>query len=52
VTGTFKYRKLDLVAEGFDPDVVHDPLYVLGDTGYEPLTKPIFDQIMRGEIRL
>ncbi|HEX3919338.1 MAG TPA: long-chain-acyl-CoA synthetase [Caulobacteraceae bacterium] len=52
VTGTFKYRKLDLVAEGFDPGVVKDPLYVLGLKGYEPLTAPVFQAIMNGEMRL
>jgi fatty-acyl-CoA synthase len=52
ITGTFKYRKLDLVAQGFDPGVVEDPLYVLGSGGYEPLTKPVFDKIMAGEMRL
>jgi len=52
VTGTFKYRKLDLVAEGFDPDVVREPLYVLGEAGYQPLTKEVFAKIMSGEMRL
>jgi fatty-acyl-CoA synthase len=52
VTGTFKYRKLDLVAEGFDPNVVREPLYVLGDHGYEPLTPPIFAAIMSGARRI
>jgi hypothetical protein len=27
-TGTFKYRKIDLVREGFDPSQVHEPLYL------------------------
>jgi fatty-acyl-CoA synthase len=52
VTGTFKYRKLDLVAEGFDPAVVRDVLYVRGPRGYQKLTRPTFAKIMAGELRL
>jgi len=52
VTGTFKYRKLDLVAEGFDPNKVKDPLYVRGERGYQKLTKPVFEKIMSGEMRV
>ena len=52
VTGTFKYRKLDLVAQGFDPATVKDPLYVRGADGYEPLTAPLYAKIMGGEVRL
>jgi fatty-acyl-CoA synthase len=52
VTGTFKYRKVDLVAEGFDPSLVKDPLYVRGPDGYQKLTRPMFAKIMAGEARL
>jgi fatty-acyl-CoA synthase len=52
VTGTFKYRKLDLVADGFDPSKVKDPLYVRGERGYQKLTKPVFEKIMSGEMRV
>jgi fatty-acyl-CoA synthase len=52
VTGTFKYRKLDLVAQGFDPSSVKDPLYVRGARGYEKLTGPLYAKIMAGEVRL
>jgi len=52
VTGTFKYRKLDLVAQGFDPSMVTDPLYVRGANGYEPLTAPLYEKLMAGEVRL
>jgi fatty-acyl-CoA synthase len=52
VTGTFKYRKLDLVADGFDPNKVKDPLYVRGERGYQKLTKPVFEKIMSGEMRV
>ena len=52
VTGTFKYRKLDLVADGFDPNKVKDPLYVRGERGYQKLTKAVFEKLMSGEMRI
>jgi len=52
VTGTFKYRKLDLVAEGFDPAKVRDPLYVRGPKSYQKLTRPLYAKILSGEARL
>jgi fatty-acyl-CoA synthase len=52
VTGTFKYRKMDLVTEGFDPAVVKDPLYVRGEQGYQKLTKPLVAKILAGEVRI
>lgn len=52
MTGTFKLKKLDLQKEGFDPNVIEDALFYLSPKGsYESLTKEIFDQINRGEIR-
>jgi fatty-acyl-CoA synthase len=53
VTGTFKYRKLDLVADGFDPAKVLDPLYVRGGPkAYRKITRPLYAKIMSGEERL
>jgi fatty-acyl-CoA synthase len=52
VTGTFKYRKLDLVTDGFDPAKVSDPLYVRGEDGYEPLTPELEARVLSGEIRV
>ena len=52
VTGTFKYRKLDLVADGFDPSTVKDPLYVRGERGYQKLTRPLYAKILAGEVRV
>jgi len=52
VTGTFKYRKLDLVAEGFDPSKVRDPLFVRGPKGYQKITRPLYAKIVAGEMRL
>ena len=54
VTGTFKFKKVDLKREGFDPATVSEPLYVLCDRtkGYEPLTPELFQQIKNGALRL
>jgi fatty-acyl-CoA synthase len=52
-TGTFKYRKVDLVAEGFDPAKVDGPLYVRGGkSGYQKLTPAVLEAILSGENRL
>jgi len=54
VTGTFKFKKVDLKREGFDPAVLSEPLYVLADRskGYEPLTPTLFQLIHSGALRL
>ncbi len=52
-TGTFKYRKVDLVAEGFDPEKVDGAVYVRGGkSGYQKLTKDGFEAILGGQNRL
>lgn len=53
-TGTFKYRKVELKENGFDPNKIKEPLYVLADRerGYEPLTTKLFASIQRGDLRL
>ncbi|WP_414431011.1 long-chain-acyl-CoA synthetase [Alcanivorax sp. IL3] len=53
-TGTFKYRKVELKQQGFAPDQVAEPVYVLLDSqrGYQPLTAELARQIQQGEIRL
>ena len=52
-TGTFKYRKIDLVSDGFDPKQVDGTVYVRGGkTGYQKLTPALYDQILSGELRL
>ena len=52
-TGTFKYRKTDLVEDGFDPSKVKEPLYfrVPGE-GYQPLDMAMRKRIMAGEFKL
>jgi fatty-acyl-CoA synthase len=53
ITGTFKYRKMDLVAEGFDPAVIRQPVYWRDATrGYVRLTKPGFAKILSGAVRV
>ncbi|PHS27393.1 MAG: long-chain-acyl-CoA synthetase [Robiginitomaculum sp.] len=53
-TATFKYRKVDLVKDGFDPGTISEPLLVLDrEKGtYMPLTKTLYGKIMAGKIRL
>jgi fatty-acyl-CoA synthase len=53
VTGTFKHRKIDMVADGFDPARVRDALYVRdADKGYAPITPAIMAEIADGKMRL
>ena len=49
-TGTLKYRKVELVEQGFDPDTVNDPVwYADPETGkYERLTPEEFRKIGKG----
>ncbi len=52
-TGTFKYRKVDLVADGFDPEKTGTGLYIRrGKNGYQRLTPGLYEQILSGELRL
>ena len=52
-TGTFKYRKTDLSAEGFDPELVKEPIYYRNpDRGYVKLTKAAYAKIITDELRL
>lgn len=52
-TGTFKYRKVDLVADGFDPDKVDGALFVRGGkSGYTKLSEAAREAILSGETRL
>ncbi|KQY27472.1 long-chain acyl-CoA synthetase [Caulobacter sp. Root1455] len=52
-TGTFKYRKIDLVQEGFDPARIKDPLYFRDpNKGYVKLTKAVHAKILAGGYKL
>jgi len=54
ITGTFKFRKLDLVREGFNPSLVSDPLYFYNSSqgGYMRLDSGLYDEIMSMRCRL
>ncbi|HEX4105999.1 MAG TPA: long-chain-acyl-CoA synthetase [Rhizomicrobium sp.] len=54
VTGTFKQRKVELVAEGFDPRKIADPLYWYDPTTrcYEKLTSGVYDDITNDRVKL
>jgi fatty-acyl-CoA synthase len=54
VTGTFKQRKVDLVAAGMDPSAIADPLYFLdAESGrYERLTPERYAEIVAGRVKL
>ena len=52
-TGTFKYRKMDLVNEGFDLTLTKDPLYFRDPgKGYVKLTKALHAKIISGSFKL
>ena len=52
-TGTFKYRKVDLVNDGFDPDKVEGAIYVRDPKGtYKKMTRPAYEAILSGKTRL
>jgi fatty-acyl-CoA synthase len=53
-TETFKQKKQQLVGDGFDPDVVNDPLYVRdpGSGAYRPMDQETCARIRNGSIRL
>jgi fatty-acyl-CoA synthase len=53
-TGTFKYRKVDLVREGFDPAKIEQALYFdePGAPGYVRITPDLYAKIQSGAFRL
>jgi len=54
ITGTFKMRKVDLVNEGFDPQTIPNPLYILDPATqqYRPLDKALYDAVISGGLKL
>ncbi|XP_022110807.1 very long-chain acyl-CoA synthetase-like [Acanthaster planci] len=54
ITGTFKHKKTDLAREGFDPNVMSDPLFFLDEEKktYAPLDKDAMRRIVIGQARL
>jgi fatty-acyl-CoA synthase len=52
-TGTFKLRKMDLVADGYDPGKVKGPLYFHDPKrGYVKVTKTVFEKIATGAVKV
>ncbi|WP_315772361.1 MULTISPECIES: long-chain-acyl-CoA synthetase [unclassified Bradyrhizobium] len=53
-TETFKQKKQELMRDGFDPSIVHEPLYVrdAGTGAYCPLDRHLHARILAGEVRL
>lgn len=53
-TTTFKYKKNNLVSEGFNPNKIQDPLFFLDHRKkqYVPLDEELYTQISTGQIRL
>lgn len=53
ITGTFKYRKIDLVEEGFNPDKINEPVYFHDpQAGYVPVDEALYQDICAGKIRV
>jgi hypothetical protein len=53
-TSTYKYIKVNLQRDGFDPTVITEPLYMLeyNNQTYTPLNPQLYGQIVSGAIRL
>ncbi len=53
-TGTFKFRKVELVKEGFDPGQTDDPIWFLEPNGeqFTPLDGEVYTRIVEGAFRL
>jgi|JYMV01.1.fsa_nt_gi hypothetical protein len=52
VTQTMKHRKIELVEEGFDPNKVLDPLYVIDNIAktYVPLSLENYSQVIHSKL--
>ncbi len=50
-TGTFKYQKSDLKADGFDISRIDNPVMYWTGEAYAPLDEAAYDRIQNGEIR-
>ncbi len=53
-TGTMKLRKVELVKDGFDPQICTDPVYVAApaSSAYIPLDPDLYQAIIEGKARL
>ena len=53
ITTTFKYKKNNLIKDGYDPDKVSDALFIADPNAktFNPLDKKTFQKIQKGEIK-
>jgi len=52
-TGTFKVRKLDLIADGYDPGKIKGPLYFRAPKkGYVKVTRGVFEKLSAGLVKI
>ena len=52
-TGTFKMRKMDLIADGYDPAKVKGPLFFHDPKrGYVKVTKVVYERIATGLVKV
>ena len=52
-TGTFKIRKMDLVADGYDPARIKGPLFFHDPRkGYVKLTRSVWDKLLAGAVKV
>ncbi|KAG9352245.1 hypothetical protein JZ751_020658 [Albula glossodonta] len=54
VTATFKQMKTKLVEEGFNPALIHDPLFILSEKEkrYVPMMEGTYSSIVSGNVKL
>ncbi|XP_073941562.1 long-chain fatty acid transport protein 4-like [Choristoneura fumiferana] len=52
MTSTFKLKKLQYQKEGFDPDVIADPMYFRSGAQFVPITSALFKDICNGQVKL
>ncbi len=54
MTGTFKYKKVELRNDGFNPDTISDQLYMINDQEktYTSLTAETYAKIVDGSLKL
>jgi acyl-CoA synthetase (AMP-forming)/AMP-acid ligase II len=51
LTGTFKYRKVDLQAAGYNPTVIREPIYFLNGDTYQRVDNKLYSDICEGKVR-
>ena len=52
VTGTFKFRKVELKEQGFDPEACGEPVYALIKGEYVPVDGKLYAAITTGEQKI